>query len=78
MLSYQGRLCVPNVDGLRSLILKETHNSPYSIHLVSTKLAFNPFEDKCSQGAILQRPVGRKVEIWQKLLNTIPGAVCTT
>ena len=28
-LRYQGRLCVPNVDGLRELILEEVHSSQY-------------------------------------------------
>ena len=27
VLRYQGRLCVPNVDGLRELILEEAHSS---------------------------------------------------
>lgn len=35
---YQGRLCVPNVDGLRDLILSEGHNSQYSIYLESIKM----------------------------------------
>ena len=37
-LRYQGRLCVPDVDELRTMILKEAQNSPYSIHLGSTKM----------------------------------------
>ncbi|XP_055822073.1 uncharacterized protein LOC129890566 [Solanum dulcamara] len=32
VLCYQGRLCVPNVDGLRELILDEPHSSRYLIH----------------------------------------------
>ncbi|WMV41715.1 hypothetical protein MTR67_035100 [Solanum verrucosum] len=32
VLRYQGRLCVPNVDGLREKILEEAHGSQYSIH----------------------------------------------
>ena len=35
---YQGRLCVPNVDGLRNQILKEAHGSCYSIYSGSTKI----------------------------------------
>ncbi|XP_070003383.1 uncharacterized protein [Nicotiana sylvestris] len=31
-LRMQGRLCVPNVDGLHELILQEAHNLTYSIH----------------------------------------------
>ena len=38
MLRYQGRLCVPNVEGLKELILTEAHNSSYSIHSGSTKM----------------------------------------
>ena len=37
MLRYQGRICVPNVDGLRDQILEESHGSHYSINLGSTK-----------------------------------------
>ncbi|XP_070039992.1 uncharacterized protein [Nicotiana tomentosiformis] len=32
VLQMQGRLCVPNVDGLCEMILQEAHNSQYSIH----------------------------------------------
>ncbi|WMV32744.1 hypothetical protein MTR67_026129, partial [Solanum verrucosum] len=38
VLRYQGRLCVPCVDGLREKILEESHNSFYSIHPGSTKM----------------------------------------
>ncbi|XP_070025304.1 uncharacterized protein [Nicotiana sylvestris] len=34
----QGRICVPNVDGLRELILEEVHSSQYSIHPSATKM----------------------------------------
>ncbi|XP_070039468.1 uncharacterized protein [Nicotiana tomentosiformis] len=37
-LRYQGRLCVPNVDGLRERIMGEAHTSRYSVHLGSTKM----------------------------------------
>ncbi|WMV50117.1 hypothetical protein MTR67_043502 [Solanum verrucosum] len=37
-LRYQGRLCVPCVDGVRERILDEAHNSFYSIHPGSTKM----------------------------------------
>jgi len=37
-LRMQGRLCVPNVDGLRELILQETHSSRYSIHSGAAKM----------------------------------------
>ncbi|WMV25527.1 hypothetical protein MTR67_018912, partial [Solanum verrucosum] len=32
ILRYQGRLCVPNIDGLRKKFLEESHISRYSIH----------------------------------------------
>lgn len=35
---YQGRLCVPNVDGLRERIMTKAHSSRNSIHLGSTKI----------------------------------------
>ena len=38
VLWYQGRLYVPNVDGLRNRILEEAHGYYYSIHPGSTKL----------------------------------------
>ena len=38
VLRYQGRLCVPDVDGLRDRILEEAHGSRYSIHPGSTKM----------------------------------------
>ncbi|XP_070056559.1 uncharacterized protein [Nicotiana tomentosiformis] len=37
-LRYQGRLCVPNVAGLREKIMIEIHQSRYSIHPGSTKI----------------------------------------
>ncbi|XP_070046470.1 uncharacterized protein [Nicotiana tomentosiformis] len=37
-LRYQGRLCVPNVDGLRERILTEAHTSRYSVHPGSSKM----------------------------------------
>ena len=38
VLRYQGRLCVPNVDGVRERIMAEAHSSRYSIHPGSTKM----------------------------------------
>ncbi|WMV58999.1 hypothetical protein MTR67_052384 [Solanum verrucosum] len=38
VLRYQGRLCVPNVDGLREQILSKAHSSRYSIHPIATKM----------------------------------------
>ena len=37
-MRYQDRLCVPNVDDLRNMILVEAHGSRYLIHLGSTKM----------------------------------------
>ncbi|XP_070034490.1 uncharacterized protein [Nicotiana tomentosiformis] len=37
-LRYQGRLSVPNVDGLRERIMTEAHTSRYSVHPGSTKM----------------------------------------
>ena len=38
MLKYQGRLCVPRVDGLQERILEESHSFRYSIHMSSTMM----------------------------------------
>ena len=38
MIRYQGRLCVPYVDGLRDRILEEVHGFRYSIHSRLTKM----------------------------------------
>ncbi|XP_070004734.1 uncharacterized protein [Nicotiana sylvestris] len=37
-LRMQGRVCVPNVDVLRELILEEAHSSRYSIHPGTTNM----------------------------------------
>jgi hypothetical protein len=38
VLWYNGRLCVPNIEELKQLILKETHDTPYLIHPGGTKM----------------------------------------
>ena len=38
ILIFQGRLCIPNVDGLRERILNKVHTSRYIIHPGSTKM----------------------------------------
>ena len=38
MLRYQGRLCVPDVDGLRDQILEKAHGFRYTIHPGLTKM----------------------------------------
>jgi hypothetical protein len=35
---YNGRLCVHSVDELKQLILKEAHDTPYSIHPGGNKM----------------------------------------
>ncbi|XP_070010748.1 uncharacterized protein [Nicotiana sylvestris] len=37
-LRYQGRLCVPNIDGVRERIMEEAHTSRYYVHPSSTKM----------------------------------------
>ena len=50
MLRYQGRLCVPNVEGLRDQVLQEGHGSRYSIHPVSTKMYHDLRKIYCWEG----------------------------
>ena len=38
LLKYQDRLCVPDVDDLRTRIIEEAHGSKYSIHTGFTKM----------------------------------------
>ncbi|XP_070036292.1 uncharacterized protein [Nicotiana tomentosiformis] len=38
MLRMQGQICVPNIDGLRELIIEEAHSSRYSIHPGTAKM----------------------------------------
>ncbi|WVZ94041.1 hypothetical protein U9M48_039983 [Paspalum notatum var. saurae] len=40
-LWYKNRICVPNVDRIRKLILSEAHDTAYSIHLGSTKMYYD-------------------------------------
>jgi hypothetical protein len=35
---FKNRICVPEIDNLRENILKEAHDSTYSIHPGSTKM----------------------------------------
>ena len=44
MLKYQGRLCVPRVDGIQESIMEKGHSSIYSIHSGSTKMYHNLIE----------------------------------
>lgn len=40
-IRFRGRLCVPKDDELRKMLLKEAHNSKYTIHPGSTKMYRN-------------------------------------
>ncbi|WVZ52281.1 hypothetical protein U9M48_003357 [Paspalum notatum var. saurae] len=40
-LWYKNRICVPNVDIIRKLILSEAHDTAYSIHPGSTKMYYD-------------------------------------
>ncbi|WVZ89561.1 hypothetical protein U9M48_035945 [Paspalum notatum var. saurae] len=40
-LWYKNRICVPNVDSIRKLILSEAHDMAYSIHPGSTKMYYD-------------------------------------
>ncbi|PUZ60535.1 hypothetical protein GQ55_4G139400 [Panicum hallii var. hallii] len=42
---FRKRICVPDIDHLRELILKEAHDLAYSIHPDSTKM-YQDFKDK--------------------------------
>ena len=37
-LRYHGRLCIPNNKEITDLVMREAHNTPYSIHPGSTKM----------------------------------------
>ncbi|WVZ52566.1 hypothetical protein U9M48_003614 [Paspalum notatum var. saurae] len=41
ILWYKNRICVPNVDSIRKLILSEAHDTAYSIHPRSTKMYYD-------------------------------------
>jgi hypothetical protein len=38
VLRYKGRICVPNVKEIKDIILREAHNSAYSIHPGGNKM----------------------------------------
>ena len=37
-LRFRGRICAPNLEGLKKKILVEAHEAPYSIHPGGTKM----------------------------------------
>ena len=45
VMRYQGRLSIPNVDGLRNRILAEAHGSHYCIHPGSTKMMYHDLRE---------------------------------
>jgi hypothetical protein len=38
LLWFQNKICVPDIPEIKEVILKEAHQTPYSIHLVSTNM----------------------------------------
>ena len=40
-MRYKGKICVPDDEDLKRLILKEAHNSRYTMHLGSMKMYQN-------------------------------------
>jgi hypothetical protein len=50
VLWYKGRICVPNVKELKDKILREAHESAYSIHFVPRSqgyLLVVRYEERC-------------------------------
>jgi hypothetical protein len=43
---FKDMICVPEIDSLRETILKEAHDSDYSIHPRSTKI-YQDLKQKC-------------------------------
>jgi hypothetical protein len=43
---FKDRICVPDIESLRETILKEAHDSNYSIHPRSTKM-YQDLKQKC-------------------------------
>ena len=41
VLRYKGRLCAPNVNGLRNRSFEEAHGSRFSFHLVGKKMNYD-------------------------------------
>ena len=50
ILRYQNRLCVPDVDDLRTRIVTEAHSSKYFIHPGSTKMFHHLKTIYCQDG----------------------------
>ncbi|WVZ63251.1 hypothetical protein U9M48_012896 [Paspalum notatum var. saurae] len=60
-LWYKNRICVPNVDNIRKLILSEAHDTAYSIHPGSTKMYYDLKERFWWPG--MKRPVAEYVAV---------------
>jgi hypothetical protein len=58
---FKNRICVPKIDSLRETILKEAHDSAYSIHLGSTKIYQDLKQKYWSYG--MKRDVASHVEV---------------
>ena len=56
---FKDRICVPDIESLRETILKEAHNSDYSIHPGSTKMYQDLNQQYCLYG--LKRDVAAHV-----------------
>ena len=46
LLTMKGRVCVPDVEDLRMLIMEETHYSAYALHPGSTKM-YQTIKENC-------------------------------
>jgi hypothetical protein len=76
---FKKRICVPEIEHLRQLILREAHDSAYSIHPRSTKMYQNLKEKYWWYG--LKRDVATckenrpraiwLIEFWCLVINTI-------
>jgi hypothetical protein len=54
---FKSRICVPESDNLQKMILKEAHDSAYSIHPGSTKMYQRVKVEHQRPVGLLQRPV---------------------
>ncbi|WVZ54060.1 hypothetical protein U9M48_004925, partial [Paspalum notatum var. saurae] len=58
---YKNRICVPDGDSIRKLILSEAHDTAYSIHPGSTKMYYDLKERFCWYG--MKRAVAKYVAV---------------
>ncbi|XP_072084528.1 uncharacterized protein [Arachis hypogaea] len=57
---YKGRICIPDVEGLRQDLLSEAHNSGFSLHPRSTKMYYDL----------------KKMFWWTRMKNDVATVVC--